>query len=144
MKRDPNDMDIEAVQQSYDERQEGCRFCTMGDRRIVGENELAYAFRDRFPVTELHTLVIPKRHVVSYFDLSQPEIDACNQLLRSAKTEIESIDPKVTGFNVGVNVGKDAGQSVFHCHIHLIPRRRGDVGEAKGGVRGVIPERQRY
>ena len=111
---------------------------------MIAENELAYAIRDGFPVTELHTLVIPKRHVADYFDLHQPELNAINQLLQELKSDIVREDPEVTGFNIGINAGESAGQTVMHCHVHLIPRRKGDVEEPRGGVRGVIPSRQSY
>ena len=95
-------------------------------------------------MTEYHTLVIPKRHVASYFELTRPEVNACNQLLEKIKADIQEKDKDVSGFNIGINVGEDAGQTIFHCHIHLIPRRKGDMENPKGGVRGVIPEKQKY
>jgi diadenosine tetraphosphate (Ap4A) HIT family hydrolase len=112
--------------------------------RIIGENRLSVAIRDGHPVTGLHTLVIPKRHVVDFFDLFQPERNAVLSLLDEMRLEIQKADPTVTGFNVGANAGKDAGQTVFHCHVHLIGRRSGDVADPRGGVRGVIPDRQSY
>jgi len=124
---------------------EHCVFCEADIRpRVLLENNLAMAVRDRFPVTELHTLIIPKRHVTSYFELERPEQSACNELLEAEKWAIQARDDSVTGFNVGVNVGRDAGQTIPHCHIHLIPRRHGDMADPRGGVRGVIPEKQRY
>lgn len=137
-KRDRDDTDFRAVRASYDDREAGCLFCEIPADRIIHENELAYAIRDGYPVTDLHTLVIPKRHVSSYFDLGQAEINACHALLREAKAAIECSDAAVTGFNVGINNGEDAGQTIFHCHIHLIPRRKGDVEEPRGGVRHII------
>ena len=95
-------------------------------------------------MTELLTLFIPKRHAQTFFDLYQPEINAIHQLMKQRREEIMLLDPAVTGFNIGMNCGKDAGQSVMHCHVHLIPRRKGDVEEPKGGVRGVIPAKQKY
>jgi diadenosine tetraphosphate (Ap4A) HIT family hydrolase len=83
--------------------------------------------------------VIPKRHVAEMFDLSRPETNAYNELLRTAKRDIEKTDPKVAGFNVGFNYGEASGQTVKHCHLHLIPRRVGDVDNPAGGVRNVIP-----
>ena len=103
-----------------------------------------FALYDGFPVTEHHTLIIPKRHVASYFDLGQSEINAINQLLLTEKKTIEKIDRTVTGFNIGINSGESAGQTVFHCHVHLIPRRQGDVKEPRGGVRHVIPGKGNY
>jgi diadenosine tetraphosphate (Ap4A) HIT family hydrolase len=134
----------EQIAESYRHRENDCLFCEISRQRVIYENELAYAVRDHYPVTPGHALVIPKRHVSEYFDLSQPELNACNALLGQVKTETEKNDPEVTGFNIGVNNGKTAGQSIFHCHIHLIPRRPGDVENPRGGVRGVIPGKQKY
>lgn len=124
---------------SVDRVESGCLFCEMPQDRLVSEAELAYAVRDACPVTLLHTLVIPKRHVSGYFELGRAEFNACHRLLEQQKGAIERLDPSVEGFNVGVNEGDAAGQTGFHCHIHLIPRRRRDVEEPEGGVRGVIP-----
>ena len=79
-----------------------------------------------------------------FFELNNEENIELNQILKDQKKELKVLDGKITGFNVGVNVGKDAGQSIMHCHIHLIPRRKGDVEDPRGGVRGVIPEKQKY
>jgi ATP adenylyltransferase len=121
-----------------------CLFCSIDSSRIIATTNLAYAIRDGFPVTEGHTLVIPKRHVTDYFGLSQDELLACDEMLRSLKCEIEGADPSVTGFNIGMNAGEAAGQTIFHCHIHLIPRRSGDVEEPRGGVRHLIPGKGAY
>jgi|TARA_B110000240_G_C13428436_1_gene422613 ATP adenylyltransferase len=137
------DTDYRGIVDSYAFRESSCIFCEP-DRDIVAENELAIAFRDGYPVTPLHTLVIPKRHVADYFDLYQPELNAINQLLQKLKSDIVNEDPTVTGFNVGINAGESAGQTVFHCHVHLIPRRAGDVEDPRGGVRGVIAAEQKY
>jgi ATP adenylyltransferase len=111
---------------------------------VVDENELAYAVGDAFPVTPLHMLVIPKRHVQGYFELGQSELNACHRLLEQEKETIKHQDASVEGFNVGINDGEVAGQTVFHCHIHLMPRRRGDVEEPMGGVRNVFPGKGTY
>jgi diadenosine tetraphosphate (Ap4A) HIT family hydrolase len=121
-----------------------CLFCSIPPERVLTSNELAYAILDGFPVTELHTLVIPKRHAKDYFELTQSELCACDSLLQEMKTEIMKADPQVDGFNIGMNAGESAGQTIFHCHIHLIPRRKGDVENPRGGVRGVIPGKQSY
>lgn len=144
MKRDRDDTDFRKVRESYQHREEGCLFCEIPTDRIIAENELAYTIYDGFPVTELHTLVIPRRHVASYFELGRPEINACNELLESARLDIMKSDHDVSGFNVGINQGETAGQTIFHCHIHLIPRRACDVKNPRGGVRGVIPDKQQY
>lgn len=121
-----------------------CLFCEVSEERIIAENELAFAIRDGFPVTELHSLIIPRRHVSDYFELSKEELLACNDLLRIVKKDILEKDTSVKGFNVGANSGLVAGQSIFHCHIHLIPRREGDVPNPKGGIRHVIPGKGAY
>ena len=144
MKRDTDATDFRGIAESYQIRGKGCVFCEGIADRIVEENQLAFAIRDGFPVSPFHTLVIPKRHVSTYFELYQPELNAINQLLASQRTAITALDSTVTGFNVGVNNGADAGQTVMHCHVHLIPRRSGDVENPRGGVRGVIPSKQNY
>lgn len=121
-----------------------CLFCNLPPERIVVQNELAFAIRDGFPVTGLHTLIIPRRHVDNYFGLTSEELLACDALLKSLKSDVERMDPMVAGFNIGVNAGRAAGQTIFHCHIHLIPRRDGDVENARGGVRHVIPGKGFY
>ena len=121
-----------------------CPFCETTDLVILERNDYLYAIRDKFPVTALHTLLIPFRHVESYFDLDNTEIDAFNKLLLSQKKSLLEQDKNISGFNVGFNSGEDAGQTVMHCHIHLIPRRHGDMENPRGGVRGVIPERRDY
>jgi len=125
-------------------KDQSCLFCTIPVQRIIASNEFAYAIRDGFPVTPLHTLVIPKRHVDDYFGLSREELLACHELLLRLRTEISSEDAEVDGFNVGMNAGLVAGQNIFHCHIHLIPRRKGDVENPRGGVRHVIPGKGFY
>ena len=121
-----------------------CLFCNIPTVRIVLENELAYAVRDGYPVTEMHSLIIPKRHIQDYFDLTTEELIACDQLIRSLKDEISNSDNSVNGFNIGINSGETAGQTIFHCHIHLIPRRTGDVDNPRGGVRSIIPGMGNY
>jgi len=145
-KRDTDDTDFHQVKESYKDRDHKCVFCNLESHniKIIAENELALAFYDGYAVTKYHILVIPKRHVSDYFELHTPEVNAVNQLVKEQKLLLQAKDKTITGFNVGVNVGEDAGQSIFHVHIHLIPRRKGDMKEPKGGVRGVIPEKQKY
>jgi ATP adenylyltransferase len=144
MKRDRDDTDFRGMADSYEKRKKGCVFCKIGNGRVIASNELCYAIRDKHHVTKLHTLIIPKRHVSDFFNLHQPEINAVHSLLEEMKNEIEVLDKTVTGFNTGSNSGGDAGQTIFHCHIHLIPRRKGDMKNPRGGVRGVIPNKQNY
>ena len=144
MKRDKDSTEFRKVKESYEVREEGCLFCEIQKERILDEDNLFYVIRDGFPVTDLHTLVIPKRHVETYFDLYQPELNSCNRMIQKFKQQIEKEDVSVKGFNIGINNGEVSGQTIFHCHIHLIPRREGDVKNPRGGVRGVIPNKQEY
>ena len=121
-----------------------CLFCDSKKSGIAHENDLAYASYDSYPVSDHHCLIIPKRHIKDYFDMTNDELIACNDLLQMIKNEILKKDNTVKGFNIGTNAGKIAGQSILHCHIHLIPRREGDVDNPQGGVRSVIPSKQHY
>ena len=121
-----------------------CLFCDSKKSGIAHENDLAYASYDSYPVSNHHCLIIPKRHIKDYFDMTNDELIACNDLIQIVKNEILSKDINVKGFNIGTNAGKIAGQSIMHCHIHLIPRREGDVDNPQGGVRSVIPNKQHY
>ena len=121
-----------------------CIFCKINQNELIFENELAYASTDSYPVSQFHSLVVPKRCIENYFELNEKEILACNDLIKKLKKKIISEDKSVEGFNIGTNAGKVAGQSIFHCHIHVIPRRKGDVDNPQGGVRSVIPLKQHY
>lgn len=121
-----------------------CLFCSIPADRIIAENDLAYAIRDGFPVTYSHTLIIPKQHRVDYFSLTPDELLACDALLHQLKDRVLREDSSVKGFNIGMNAGAAAGQTIFHCHIHLIPRREGDVENPRGGVRHIIPGKGFY
>lgn len=118
-----------------------CLFCdvqTIDRQRIIAENDLAFAIRDGFPVTSGHTLFIPKRHVSDYFGLVQAEANAINLLMKEQKDQLQASDLSIEGFNIGMNCGEVAGQTIFHCHVHLIPRRKGDVENPRGGIRHII------
>ena len=121
-----------------------CIFCKIIKEEIQFENQLAYSSIDSYPVSEFHTLIVPKRHIETYFELNYEEIQACNELILKTQEKILKQDSSVKGFNIGTNAGKVAGQSIMHCHIHLIPRREGDVEDPQGGVRSVIPKKQHY
>ena len=121
-----------------------CLFCNSKESGIAHQNELAYASYDSYPVSDLHCLIIPKRHIKDYFELNNEELVACNELIKIVKDEIYAKDKSVKAFNIGSNIGKISGQSIMHCHIHLIPRREGDVENPQGGVRSVIPKNQHY
>ncbi|MBM2819728.1 MAG: family hydrolase, partial [Nitrosarchaeum sp.] len=126
----------------YEKKEKNCIFCKLD--KIEIENSLAFALKDKYPVTSLHYLVMPKRHISSFFELGSSEQKACLNLLEDVKRKILEKDKTVTGFNVGINIGKDAGQTIFHCHIHLIPRRIGDVSNPEGGVRNIISEKGKW
>ena len=121
-----------------------CIFCSIKKNELIFENNFAYASNDSYPVSKFHSLVVPKRCIKNYFELNDEEVLACNDLIKKLKQKIISEDDTVKGFNIGTNVGTAAGQSVFHCHIHVIPRREGDVKNPQGGVRSVIPSKQHY
>ena len=121
-----------------------CLFCNISNKEYVFENDLAFSSFDSYPVSEFHVLIVPKRHIKNYFELSNDEMIACNKIILLSKNKIEQMDQTIKGFNIGINCGKVAGQTIMHCHIHLIPRREGDVENPQGGVRGVIPSKQHY
>jgi ATP adenylyltransferase len=139
-----DDEDFRVIREGINARQPDCIFCELPAKRVVASNALAFAIRDNHPVTELHTLVIPKRHAATFFDLFEPERRAIYQLLAGQRSEIMKKDPSVSGFNIGINNGDTAGQTIGHAHVHLIPRRQGDVQDPRGGVRGVIPGKAAY
>lgn len=113
-----------------------CVFCNIAAADIIAENDLALAFFDRFPVNEGHALIIPRRHVATFFEASLEEQGAINRLLAVVKERLDQ-EFAPDGYNIGVNVGAAAGQTVFHLHVHLIPRYAGDVPDPRGGVRRV-------
>ena len=121
-----------------------CIFCDVKKKDIIYENDYALVSYDSYPVSKFHSLIIPKRHIKNFFDLNDKELNACNDLIKKIKSKIENDDNLVEGFNLGTNAGSVAGQTIMHCHIHLIPRRKGDVKNPQGGVRGVIPLKQHY
>ena len=121
-----------------------CLFCNVKKKEFIFENDLAFATFDSYPISKFHSLVIPKRHIKDYFDLTNEELTCCHDLLSKLKNKINFEDNLVKGFNIGSNSGKSAGQSILHCHIHLIPRREDDVENPQGGVRSVIPSKQHY
>ena len=121
-----------------------CLFCNTKNKEYIFENNLAYSTFDTYPVSKFHLLIVPKRHIKNYFKLTNNEMIACNKIILLSKNKIEQMDQTIKGFNIGINCGKVAGQSIMHCHIHLIPRREGDVENPQGGVRGVIPSKQHY
>lgn len=120
-----------------------CPFCTLDARAIVADDPLAFAFRDRYPVSPGHTLVVTRRHVPDYFVCSQDERAALLALVERVKAQLDGeLGPD--GYNVGFNAGEAAGQTVMHVHVHVIPRYRGDRADPRGGIRWIIPEKADY
>lgn len=118
-----------------------CVFCEL--QTVLIENDFAKAFYDNSPVSKGHVLIVPKRHAEDYFALTSDEKIAIDDLLLKCKDDLNNrYAPE--GYNIGVNCGEHAGQTIFHCHVHLIPRYIGDTDDPTGGVRGVIPEKQNY
>ena len=120
-----------------------CPFCSLPSERVIDSSEAGVVIRDGFPISPGHTLIIPRRHVASFFELTDVERDELLGLLASAKAVLDAtLHP--SGYNIGINDGPAAGQTVPHLHIHLIPRYDGDCEDTRGGVRWVIPERDDY
>ena len=146
-------MDIRQPLAGLDERQReptmttraesGCPFCTLPPNRVLGRNDHAVWIRDGYPVSPGHSLVIPTRHVGSFFDITADERAAMLQLLDEARAAATG-EFHPDGFNIGINDGPAAGQTVPHLHIHLIPRYAGDLPDPRGGVRWVIPAKADY
>lgn len=120
-----------------------CVFCSIQEDRIIYQNSLWVAVLDSYPVSEGHTLLIPKRHCETYFDLNQVELGTLIGTIDCVKKILDS-KYQPNGYNIGVNCGEAAGQTVMHCHIHIIPRYNGDCEDPRGGVRGVIQSKQKY
>ena len=118
-----------------------CAFCELNT--YVIENDLAFVIYDKYPVSKGHALVIPKRHVADYFDTTAEEKKAMQELAEEIR-EVQKEELSPDGFNIGINCGESAGQTIFHVHMHVIPRYKGDMDDPTGGVRGVIPEKQKY
>ena len=120
-----------------------CPFCNPSEEEIILKNDLCYARYDKYPVNKGHLLIIPFRHFENYFDATREEKVAFIELIDKAK---DFLDKKFhpDGYNIGINIGKSAGQTIMHLHIHLIPRYKEDMENPEGGVRGVIPEKQKY
>ena len=124
------------------DKDKDCIFCKK--LKIVGENNSVFAIKDNYPVTKGHHLIIPFRHTEDYFSMTKIERDDATELIRVLKNKLEESDQKIRGFNIGMNSGESAGQTIMHSHIHLIPRRESDTPKPRGGVRGVIPDKMDY
>lgn len=120
-----------------------CPFCSIAEARLVWRSPLVYAIRDGYPVSPGHTLVLPRRHVETWFDASPSEQQEIWRAVAELKSALDR-ELQPDGYNIGVNAGAAAGQTVMHLHVHLIPRYTGDVADPRGGVRGVIPGKQKY
>jgi ATP adenylyltransferase len=120
-----------------------CPFCNLQEDRVLAQNELAIALWDGYPVSPGHALIIPRRHTRGWFDATEPEQSALLALVNTAKSVIDDRH-RPDGYNIGINSGAAAGQTVFHLHVHLIPRFLGDVDDPRGGVRHVIPAKAKY
>ena len=120
-----------------------CPFCALPPERIIDSNDLALVIRDGYPVSPGHTLVIPKRHIGSWFEITHEEQSAMLNLLERTKAGLEE-EFKPDGYNIGINDGPTAGQTVPHLHMHLIPRYEGDLEDPRGGVRWIIPGKAKY
>ena len=121
-----------------------CIFCNIEEKRIFLKSNFFIVIKDKFPVTKDHLLLIPKRHIESIFDLNKEEKNEFFEVLSVLKKKLLKKDKLILAFNIGVNDGLEAGQTIMHSHIHLIPRRKNDVQNPRGGVRGVIKDKQNY
>ncbi|MBK9447298.1 MAG: HIT family protein [Betaproteobacteria bacterium] len=120
-----------------------CPFCALDAARVTFSNEYGNVIRDGFPVSDGHTLIVPKRHIGSFFELEPAERDALLALLDEAKRELDE-SKRPDGYNIGINDGAPAGQTISHLHIHLIPRYIGDRADPRGGIRWIMPEKADY
>ncbi|MBK6742591.1 MAG: HIT family protein [Hydrogenophilales bacterium] len=120
-----------------------CPFCHLNSARVMAQDEQTVTYMDGFPVSSGHTIIIPKRHFASLFEASDAEQHSLLKALNQAKAILDTTHPP-DGYNIGINHGVAAGQTVFHLHIHLIPRYTGDCDDPRGGVRWVLPEKARY
>lgn len=143
-KGDRDNTDFREMKNIYNCRDSSCLFCSIDNKRVVKEDSLSYTILDKYPVTEGHSLIIPKRHFQNYFEIKQPEINSINTLIIKTKTTLMAADPSISGFNIGINCGSDAGQTIMHSHIHLIPRRKDDIVKAEGGIRNIIQGKGNY
>jgi diadenosine tetraphosphate (Ap4A) HIT family hydrolase/5-methylcytosine-specific restriction endonuclease McrA len=142
-KSDTDSTDFRLWKGMYENRETNCTICKLENLSKIS-NTLAFTIKDKFPVTKFHYLIIPRRHVDSFFELGTSEQKACLILLSEIKEKLLKEDSTISGFNIGINDSEDSGQTIPHCHIHLIPRRKGDVANPRGGIRNVIPGKSDY
>ena len=124
------------------DKKKDCIFCDCKD--IIEKFGSVFCIKDKYPVTDGHYLIIPFNHKTNYFLMNKYEIDDSIKLIKILKNKPEATDSTISGFNIGINIGKSSGQTIMHAHIHLIPRRDGDIDNPRGGVRGVIPSKMNY
>ena len=142
-KRNTDDTDFRNTE--FIDKSQDCTFCKLIDsKRVIVKNRSVFGMLDKYPVTKAHHLIIPFRHTDDFFSMTELERNDALDLIRLIKNRIKKDDSSVVGFNVGMNCGEAAGQTVMHSHIHLIPRRKGDTPKPRGGVRGVIPNKMDY
>jgi diadenosine tetraphosphate (Ap4A) HIT family hydrolase len=122
---------------------EKCPFCRLDAARIYAENDVAIATPDAFPIGQGHTLVVPRRHVASIFDLTDEEQATIWRLVAKVRAKLQH-DLNPDAFNIGVNDGRAAGQTIMHAHVHIIPRRKGDSHDPRGGIRWIKPDKAKY
>ncbi len=115
-----------------------CIFCNRDELKIELENNLAFAIFDKYPVNKGHMLIIPKRHFASFFEIREEELAQIHRLIIAAKKKLDG-EYNPDGYNLGINIGEDAGQTIMHLHIHLIPRYQGDIENPRGGIRNLMP-----
>ncbi|WP_075981814.1 HIT family protein [Bacillus massilinigeriensis] len=120
-----------------------CPFCTLDNNQILFENDFAFAIYDKFPIQKGHMLIIPRKHVETYFDATSQQIAAIHELIKEGKNKID-FEYGPDGYNIGVNIGYYGGQTVNHLHFHLIPRYKGDIEDPRGGIRKAIPNLVQY
>jgi len=120
-----------------------CVFCKLPKERVILETDLWFVVRDGFPISPGHTLIIPKRHINDYFDIVENEHKSLHDVIKESKVSLDS-EFQPDGYNIGINCGEEAGQTVMHLHIHLIPRYKGDCDDPRGGVRWIFPDKADY
>lgn len=125
------------------QRKSDCAFCSLPTSSVLDENASAFSFLDSFPISPGHTLVVPKRHVGSLFDLSVEEIADVWQLVRVVRDRLR-LQQSPDGFNIGLNDGVAAGQTILHAHVHVVPRYSGDITDPRGGIRWLMPDKAKY
>jgi len=141
----PNQSDNDFRKSERPDADPDCLFCPETVKhRMVEEYHSVFAIKDGYPVSEGHHLILPRRHTPDWFSMTENERRDSDALIRILRSRLSESDHTITGFNIGMNCGKSAGQSIFHAHIHLIPRRDGDTLHPRGGVRGVIPMKMGY